>query len=535
MKAFILSSIGTRDRRIFEEGNNGNGPLAACIRHVMREYDDITVCIVDDGFVFDKDHSFQKYEEKIKMKTGSKGVKIQLIRNTVEWKRNPLDFIQIFNSFRDAMNECSRMWKSADVFFNFSSGFAQVQTALVFLRLLLYSDAKILQGDEKNDIVEEAVFPYDLADIAHQEEKRRTQILNDIKSSYEDGEFITSDPQLINVIKSIERCAQFDQSVIITGKTGTGKEFCAKKFHEAWKSNSKLGNAAPLVSLNCAAIPESLAESELFGYVKGAFTGCLSQGKMGLFKEANYGVLFLDEFADIPPFIQAKILRAIQENRIRPLGSNTDITVKVRVIAATNKDIPSLLKEGRLREDLYFRLNHGEFAIPPLRDRPKDIPLIADKILKKLRDKYPEKIRCKKFNSEALSELEKYTWPGNVRELQTIVERCVMENPLKETVDADIVRLNLTSTSKQPAFEDVLGEIGKMTPHGFPKFIEMMKKGWCDHITKMIGEEKALTLLGMNKKNLDSYRRQWKSYLQDLHEGDVSEGFVANGKKKNHL
>lgn len=223
----------------------------------------------------------------------------------------------------------------------------------------------------------------------------------------------------INEIKTlIDRVAATEARVLITGGNGTGKELVARQLHE--KSNR---NSGPLVEVNCAAIPSELIESELFGHEKGAFTSAMAQRK-GKFEQAENGTLFLDEIGDMSLSAQAKVLRALQENKIARVGGDKEIPVNVRVLAATNKDLTKEIAEGRFREDLYHRLSVIRIHVPSLNERLDDIPLLADFFVDKICSEYGTGI--KKISKEAVSELQKINWTGNIREFRNVIERLII-------------------------------------------------------------------------------------------------------------
>jgi len=228
------------------------------------------------------------------------------------------------------------------------------------------------------------------------------------------------------VFDTLVRVAPSNSSVLITGESGTGKELVAQAIHRL--SRRAMG---PLVAVNCAAIPEQLLESELFGHVRGAFTGA-QQARIGRFKLADSGTIFLDEIGEMPLLLQGKLLRVLQERVIEPLGGNKPEPVDFRVIAATNKDLEALAAEGRFRLDLFYRLNVVPLVLPPLRDRKGDVPVLVRHFL--------EKIAAKdlSFAREAMDALERYAWPGNVRELQNLVERLAVLKGSGEIGVADL-------------------------------------------------------------------------------------------------
>lgn len=221
------------------------------------------------------------------------------------------------------------------------------------------------------------------------------------------------------VFNTIESIAPTTSTVLISGESGTGKELVAKAIHVRSKRKDD-----PFVVINCAAIPVHLLESELFGHKRGSFTGAIAD-KKGLFEEAHKGTIFLDEIGEVPPSIQVKLLRVLQEGELRAVGEVNAIKVDVRIIAATNQDLAAAVREGRFREDLYYRLNVIGLAIPPLRDRIEDIPLLAYHFLKKYSEKMKKKA-VERISVDALQSLQNYTWTGNVRELENVIERAVV-------------------------------------------------------------------------------------------------------------
>jgi len=229
------------------------------------------------------------------------------------------------------------------------------------------------------------------------------------------------------ILDNIRIIASTDSTVLITGESGTGKELVARTIHHL--SNRRNQN---FVAVNCGAIPETLLESEFFGYKKGAFTGA-DFDKSGLFQEANNGTIFLDEIGELPLQLQVKLLRVLQEREIRPLGSNSSIKVNVRVIAATNKNLQSLIEEGKFRSDLYYRLNVVNIHVPPLRERHDDIPLLANYFLAKFSHKYNKNVVG--FSNIVMDSFIKYDWPGNVREMENVIERAVIL-ARKNTIEA---------------------------------------------------------------------------------------------------
>jgi two-component system response regulator HupR/HoxA len=216
----------------------------------------------------------------------------------------------------------------------------------------------------------------------------------------------------------VKQVSPFDVSVLVTGESGTGKELCARALHY-----NSLRQDGPFVAENCGALPDELLESELFGHKKGAFTGAVDD-RTGLFESANEGTIFLDEIGDISPAFQLKLLRVLQEKEVRPLGSNKRRPVDVRIIAATNKDLEKEVREGRFRQDLYYRLATFTIKLPPLRDRLEDIPLLTTYLLNEIMNELGKRVGS--ITTEVLECFQKYQWPGNVRELQNEIKRMLV-------------------------------------------------------------------------------------------------------------
>ena len=245
---------------------------------------------------------------------------------------------------------------------------------------------------------------------------RQGLVRQGLAAKYTFKNILGKSPQIQHSIQTARRYARADSNVLIVGETGTGKELFAHSIHQESRRRSQ-----PFVALNCAALPESLLESELFGYEPGAFSGASRSGKIGLFELANKGTIFLDEIGEIPVSLQAKLLRVLQEQEIRRIGSTKVISIDVRVIAATNINIRDKIRDRLFRSDLYYRLNVLNLSLPPLRDRGEDIRLIAEYYLTRCASEIG--IPFPRLSGQVLSALRDYTWPGNVRELRNICER----------------------------------------------------------------------------------------------------------------
>ena len=242
-------------------------------------------------------------------------------------------------------------------------------------------------------------------------------------------------PKMEQIINQAKKIADFSSNVLISGESGVGKEVIAQAIHQLGNRSSK-----PFLKLNCGAIPETLLESELFGYTKGAFTGADKNGKEGYFKRADQGILFLDEIGEMPLHLQVKLLRVLQEQEVIPIGSTIPTKINVQIIAATNKSLEKMVESGTFREDLFYRLNVIPLRVPPLRERMEDVPVLAFHFLQQLNEKYNKNYH---LTPDALSLLEFYSWPGNVRELQNMIERLVVsaDDPV---IEAEFVSKFLT-------------------------------------------------------------------------------------------
>ncbi len=254
--------------------------------------------------------------------------------------------------------------------------------------------------------------------IEEQLENYKNELTQANRSKYSFNSIVGQSPLIKQAISMAKKSAYTNSNVLILGESGTGKELFAHAIH-----NSSARRSKPFVKVNCAAIPAELLESELFGYEEGAFTGAKKGGKMGKFEVADQGTIFLDEIGDMPLNMQAKLLRVIQEREVEKIGSNQVKRIDVRIIAATNRDIESMIQEKRFRLDLYYRLNVVTIEVPPLRDRKEDISGLAEVFIDKLRARYLKKVEG--ISDVAIEKLSRYQWPGNIRELENIIERAI--------------------------------------------------------------------------------------------------------------
>ncbi|UWG99108.1 sigma 54-interacting transcriptional regulator [Dehalobacter sp. DCM] len=298
------------------------------------------------------------------------------------------------------------------------------------------------------------------------------------------SELIGNSTRMHQLKELITQVAQVDATVLITGETGVGKEVVAREIHKMSPRKK-----APYIKVNCAAIPESLLESELFGYEKGAFTGAQNKEKLGLFEIANSGTILLDEIGEMPISLQSKLLRALQEKEIRRLGGTKSIKLDVRVIAATNQKLEHQVAEGKFRQDLYYRLNVVPIHIPPLRMRKEDIPLLINCFLEKFNEKYKQN---KSFEIAAIELMQQYNWPGNVRELENIIEQLVVI--IKEPVIKPHNILNITDNS------NIISDFFDKKDLTLKQAVDMVEKQIIEKALKTYGStHKAAVVLGVSQ------------------------------------
>lgn len=300
--------------------------------------------------------------------------------------------------------------------------------------------------------------------------------------------------------KLISRIARGPSSVMVAGESGTGKEVVARAIHKLSDRQAK-----PFIAINCAAIPEQLLESELFGYVKGAFTGASANGKPGLIQAANHGTLFLDEIGDMPLTLQAKLLRAIESREIQPVGASHPVPVDIRIISATNQNLAQFIAEGKFREDLYYRLNVIPLRLPPLRERQDDIELLIHHFLqlhtRRLELVYPG------VSPEVIGLLKRYHWPGNIRELSNLMEYLVNVVPSGEVIDASLLPPNLICSGKTTGRDASLpGEMAEVKEEEGSTALEAMEKQMIrDALIRYSNKKQAADELGIGIATL--YRK----------------------------
>jgi DNA-binding NtrC family response regulator len=328
--------------------------------------------------------------------------------------------------------------------------------------------------------------------VKHRQLSEKVKVLSEaVSASRFSGEIIGDSIPMQELRDKITRIADTEASVLITGESGTGKELVARLLHKHSRRR-----AAAFVPVNCAAIPDNLLESELFGHTPGAFTDAKA-GRKGLFLEADHGSLFLDEIGEIPMPVQPKLLRSLEERRIRPIGSDKETGIDVRVIAATNRDLESDVEQGRFREDLFYRLNVIQLEVPPLKARGTDVLLLAHHFLEQIASRMKKQVAG--ISNPAAEKLLEYDWPGNVRELRNAVERSVALARYEEIVVEDLPK-------KIRAYQSSQVLIGSDNPAELIT-LENVERRYIHHVLKATGGNKTLAarILGLDRKTL--YRK----------------------------
>jgi formate hydrogenlyase transcriptional activator len=347
--------------------------------------------------------------------------------------------------------------------------------------------------DDRGQVIRWYATATDIDDQKKTEERLRNENLvlrEEIDRSSMFEEIIGSSKPMHQLLKQVEKVAPSDSTVLILGETGTGKELIARALHR----RSKRANRA-FVRVNCAAIPQSLIASELFGHEKGAFTGAL-QRRVGRFEAANGGTLFLDEIGELPMETQIALLRVLQEREFERVGSNHPISVDVRLIAATNRDVPAAVAAGTFRQDLFYRLNVFPIAVPPLRERADDIPLLVEYFVGRYANIGGKKIRH--IGKHTLEMLRTYPWPGNIRELQNVVERAVL---LSDTETFVVDESWLKSESAGPLASEGLSALAA-------RELEMIEAALAESHGRISGASGAAAKLGIPRQTLESKIRR---------------------------
>lgn len=305
-------------------------------------------------------------------------------------------------------------------------------------------------------------------------------------------DIVTRSPQMLRLLEQAKLVAQSDVSVLINGQSGTGKEVLAQAIHRASPRAKK-----PFIAINCGALPEQLLESELFGHAKGAFTGAVSS-REGLFQAAEGGTLFLDEIGDMPMALQVKLLRVLQERKVRPLGSNRDIDIDVRILSATHRDLPKAMERNEFREDLFYRLNVVNLRIPTLSERAEDIPVLANHLLRESAKRHKPFVRS--FSTDAMKCLMTASWPGNVRQLVNVIEQCVALTTAPVISEALVTQALHGENTALPTFAEARGHF-EMT---YLRKLLQMTKGNVTQAARMAGRNRTEFYKLLSRHELDA-------------------------------
>jgi len=359
------------------------------------------------------------------------------------------------------------------------TGFASVETAVEAMRL---GAADYLTKPSNND---ELLIKIRKALDLGKKDRELRMLREELQTTYSFGNMISQSGAMKEVIRQIQRVADTDVTVLLQGESGTGKELAARALH--FNSSRK---ERPFVAVSCSAIPETLLESELFGFEKGAFTGAARQ-RVGKFEEAHTGTLFLDEIGDIAPSVQTKLLRVLQEKSIERVGGSGLISVETRIVAATNRDLELMVRQGDFRGDLYYRLNVFPIKLPPLRERMEDIPLLAEHFLERYASLGDSCIKT--IAPGVISDMMSHSWPGNVRELENLLKRAI----IKTTGDT-ITSIELPGAD--PAHEDARDGATGPVP-------EMPYKEYLSAITRHAEERYLRRMLTQCKGNINQIAR----------------------------
>jgi DNA-binding NtrC family response regulator len=340
-----------------------------------------------------------------------------------------------------------------------------------------------------------------------QQKERELKMLRDeLRSTYSFGNIITRSDKMRETIRQVRQVADTDVTVLVQGESGTGKELIAHALHF-----SSTRASGPFIAVNCSAIPENLLESELFGYERGAFTGAAKQ-KRGKFEEAHGGTLFLDEIGDVVTSLQTKLLRVLQEKKFERVGGNASITVDARVVAATNRNLELMMRQGDFREDLFYRLNVFPITLPPLRERLEDVPILAEHFLQ--RHAGLSNGRVKYMAPSVLTDLMNYTWRGNIRELENLMKRAIikttgdtitnMEIPTTIEVNpSPVISDNLQTVNLTTPFKDYLSTILRDAEEKYLVRMLRLYKGNINQIAKLMDIDRKTVYRKMAEYSID--------------------------------
>lgn len=377
------------------------------------------------------------------------------------------------------------------------TGFGSISTAV---EAMYHGAADYLTKPCNND---ELLLKIRKALDSQQKDRELKLLREELRSTYSFGKIISRSDKMKEILHQVQQVADTDVTVLIQGESGTGKELVAHALH--YNSNRKAG---PFVVVNCSAIPENLLESELFGYEKGAFTGAAKQ-KSGRFEDAHSGTLFLDEIGDISPAVQTKLLRVLQEKKFERVGGNTPLSVDTRVVAATNRDLETMTRQGDFREDLYYRLNVFPIRLPPLRERLEDIPLLVEHFLQRHADLSGGRVKF--ISPGVISDMMNYAWRGNIRELENLMKRAIIKTSgdTMTSIELPGSELRTNRNSAEPApnlntpFKDYLSTITRDAEEKYLLRMLRLYKGNINHIAKLMEVDRKTIYRKMSEYSLD--------------------------------
>lgn len=389
------------------------------------------------------------------------------------------------------------------------TAFGSIETAIEAMKAGAYHYiVKPFKNEEMVLLVKRAI---DKAQLKHE----NFTLKQTLSKSFNLESIVGKSSAIVNVFDRIKLIATASANVLITGESGSGKELVARAIHNSGPRKGK-----HFVPINCTAIPEQLLESELFGHMKGSFTGAI-ENKKGLFEEADKGTLFLDEIGDLSLPLQAKLLRVLQDKQIRAVGDSKLKQIDVRIVAATHRDLKSMIHEGKFREDLYYRLNVVPIRVPPLRERIEDIPLLVERFIEKFATQNRSQVR--RISPEALSVLMAHQWPGNVRELENTIERAMVLSP-GDTIEKNVIL--------ESALEEARINVQKLQDD--KPTLEKLEERYIQSILTEVNNKKdeAAKILGISRRTL--YRKErlygWISGdTRDRDEGVPSDGAQDEG------
>ena len=422
-KNILISMLGNNDCNLHKKRS---GSIISIIKQKKINFTKVIILVDENGKVMNyKSEIIKKYSDsipEIKKYFEDNFPNIELVFENIKLN-NPIDYGEVYPKMYDFVKKINKKDAEEKYYISITSGTSTMSASWIFLVKGSHIDAEIIQTSPQKGLnivnLEIKNFPeiktLDDAKIEISQLKNENDYLKKMKLVIEIPEIIGNSPQMIEIKKQIQHLAKYDIPVMILGETGTGKELVAKALHEY---SSRKDNR--FLTVNCGAISENLVESEFFGYVKGAFSGAMKD-TAGVFEKVGDGTLFLDEIGDLPLFMQVKLLRVLNEKKYSKVGAiGVELQSKARIVAATNKNLWQLMKEGKFREDLFFRLTDDIIELPTLKERVEDLEDIANFILTNLKKQYGKKLT---FSKDAIKKLKNYDWNGNIRELGQVVRR----------------------------------------------------------------------------------------------------------------